>query len=247
MTAPGANPYRIPGLSSELRAYLNAIGRPEHPELQALRARTAALPLVAAMQGSPEIAQLLEFLVSVVGAREVIEVGTFTGCTTLALAASVPEGGRVVTIDASAEWPAIGREYWERSRLAGRIDLRIGKADAVLDALVADGRAGTVDLIFVDADKDAYGAYLERALALLREGGVVVFDNVLFGGRVPLEDDDAIRRESPAHPKFLQDLYVRYAAGLRRFNEQIAADDRVDLVVLPMGDGVTLARKKHAC
>ncbi|HLG59541.1 MAG TPA: class I SAM-dependent methyltransferase [Vicinamibacterales bacterium] len=233
-----------PELSADLRDYLGRISRPESPELVALRERTAAMPFVSVMEGSPQVGRLLQFLIRLTGARNVLELGVFTGCSTLAMATALPPGGTVVAMDVSERWAAIGREFWARSGCDSRIDLRIGPADAALEALLAEGRAGTFDLAFVDANKDGYGSYFERCLALLRSNGVMVFDNILFAGRVhPAYTDARIRAEEPGRPKSLQDCYISYAAGLRRFNDTIAADDRVDLVVLPMLDGVTLARK----
>jgi O-methyltransferase len=245
MTPPVDRPYRLAELSDELGAYLRRISRPDHVELAALRERTAALPFVAMMQGSRTVAQLLQFLIRLIGAREVVEVGVFTGCSTLAMATALPPGGRIVAVDVSERWPAIGKEFWTRSGYADRIDLRIGPANDVLDAMIEGGMAGAFDLVFVDANKDGYDGYFDRALALLRQDGLMVFDNVLFGGRVqPSCTEPQIRQELQNRPKFLQDLYVRYTEGLRQFNERIARDDRVDVVVLPMIDGVTLARKR---
>lgn len=228
-----------------LDSYLRSVRRPEHPELVALRERTAALPFVAMMQGSPSIADLLQFLIGLTGARQVLEVGAFTGCSTLAMATALPPDGKIVAIDISDKWPGIGREYWERSGCADRIDLRIGSASAVLDQMIDEGRVGTFDLAFVDADKDAYESYFERCLVLLRDGGVMVFDNVLFGGAVAGGDEQRPHDE-PTGPQFLRELNDRYVEGLRRFNQRVTHDARVDVAMLPMTDGVSIVRKRPA-
>ncbi|MGE0704099.1 MAG: O-methyltransferase [Vicinamibacterales bacterium] len=215
----------------------------EHPELAALRARTAALPFVAVMRSTPEVARLLQFLIRLTGARRVLDLGVFTGCSTLAMALAVPPDGTVVAIDIDRGWTEIGREYWQRSGCAARIDLRIGPAVEVLDGMIEENQPGSFDLAFVDADKDAYAAYLERCLVLLRDNGLMIFDNVSFGSSAP-EQREA--RGAPAGPKFLRDMNARYAEGIRRFNQQIVLDERIDIVTLPMGDGVTIARKRPA-
>jgi caffeoyl-CoA O-methyltransferase len=197
------------------------------------------------MQGSPAVGQLLQFLIALTGARRVLEVGVFTGCSTLAMALALPSDGQVVAVDVNEKWAAIGKEFWTRSGCADRIDLRIGEGIGVLDALIAEGQAGAFDLAFIDANKDGYEAYYERAYTLIRPNGVMVFDNVLFGGRVhPDCTDVRIREEHRNAPRFLQEMYVSFADALRRFNARLARDERVDLVVLPMIDGVTLARKR---
>ncbi len=233
---------RFGEMSDELSAYLKQITPPERAELLALRARTAKLPFFGIMGGSPSVSRLLQFLIGLTGARRVLEVGVFTGCSTLAMASVLPPGGTVVAVDLNEEWPAIGREFWKQSGCDDRIDLRIGAADDVLKAMVDEGLAGTFDLAFVDANKDGYEACLERCLVLLRDNGVMVFDDVLFGGRVHRDGDTG--SDTQTLPKVLHMTQVKYAEALRHFNERLAHDARVDLVVLPMEDGVTVARKK---
>ena len=236
---------RLPDLSDDVRDYLTKISRSESEVLAALRERTAIMPVVSIMQTSPVVGRLLEFLIRTLGARNVIEIGVFTGYSTLAMAMAIPPGGKIVAMDVSEKWAAIGQEYWQRSGYADRIDLRIGPANDTLDALVDAGLAGSFDFAFVDANKDGYWGYLERCLILLRQSGIMVFDNTLFGGRVlPDYTVERLRREEPIRPKSMQDMYVAYTEGLRRFNDLIARDERVDVVVLPMADGVTLARKR---
>jgi O-methyltransferase len=228
-----------------MHQYVRRVNRAEAEPLAALRRRTSTLPFVATMQGSEIIGQLLQLLIHITGSHRVLEVGVFTGCSTLAIAMALPEDGTVVAIDIDPKWPLVGQDFWRRSECAARIDLRIGAAADVLDGLIGEGLADSFDLAFIDADKDGYEAYLDRALVLLRDNGVLVFDNILFGGHVDAAAK-ATAITAPRGPRFLTEIHARYAAGLRRFNERIAADERVDLVVLPMLDGVTLARKRPA-
>jgi O-methyltransferase len=217
---------------------------PDEPAaLVSLRAQTAALPFVGVMQAAPALTAFLRWLVGAIGAARVIEVGAFTGVTTLAIASALPDGGTVIALESDARWPAIGERHWRDAGCRDRIDLRIGDAAAALAQLAADGQAGSFDLVFVDANKDGYQAYLEAALPLLRDHGVIVFDNILFGGRVA-GGAEGTAGSGPTGPAFLRDMHRRYADALRHFNERLRADDRVEIAVLPMNDGVTVARKQ---
>ena len=169
----------------------------------------------------------MALLVEVMGARNAIEVGTFTGYSSLSVALALPPGGRLVTCDENEEWTAVARRYWADAGVADRIDLRLGPALETLDGLVADGQAGSFDFAFIDADKKTYDAYYERILTLLRPGGLVSVDNVLWNGRVI----DATRQDEATR-------------AIRALNEKIHADPRVSLSLVPIGDGLTLARKK---
>ena len=215
---------RAPEMSDRLYGYVLAKGLREHPVLRELRELTDGLP-EASMRSSAEQAQLLAFLIELTGATRVLEVGCFTGYGTLAMALALPPGGSVVTLDVNDHWPAIGRQHWERAGVANRIELRVGLALDGLDGLRDEGAA--FDLAYVDADKKLYDAYYERALALVRPGGVVALDNVLWGGAVADTTD--------------QD---RQTVVLRKLNEKILADQRVSSLLLPLGDGLTLARKR---
>lgn len=217
---------RTLAVSDRLQDYLLEIGLREHPELRRLRQRTDAMP-DGGMRSSAEQAQLLAFLIELIGARSVLEIGCFTGYGTLAMALALPPEGRVTTLDVNDDWPAIGREHWRAAGVAERIELRLGLALDSLEALLAEGAAGSFDLAYVDADKKLYDAYYERALALVRPGGIVALDNVLWRGLVA----------DPAN----QD---RQAATLRALNAKIHADARVTPVLLPLGDGLTLARRR---
>ena len=213
-------------LPPDLHAYMVAVGCREPDLLARLRAETATLPQ-AHYQIAPEQGQLIGFLVETIGARRGLDIGTFTGYSALAAALAMPADGRVVSFDVSKDFTAIARRYWREAGVEDRIELRLGPALDGLDALIAEGGAGGFDFAFVDADKEAYDSYYERALTLLRPGGLIGIDNTLWRGRVA---DDGNRK-----PK---------TEAFRAFNEKLHGDERVALVMLPMGDGVTLARKR---
>ena len=215
---------RAPEMSNRLHDYVLTHGLREHPVLRELRQVTDALP-EAGMRSSAEQTQLLAFLIELTGATRVLEIGCFTGYATLAMALALPSGGRVVTLDVNDHWPAMGRRRWEQAGVAGRIELRIGLALDGLDRLRYEG--AVFDLAYVDADKKLYDDYYERALALVRPGGVVALDNVLWGGAVadPADEDHQTQ-------------------VLRALNAKIHADERVSSLLLPIGDGLTLARKR---
>jgi len=191
-----------------------------------LRLETLALP-DARMLLAPEVGALLALLVRLIGARRVLEVGTFTGYSALAMALALPADGRILACDVSEEWTAIARRHWKAAGVADRIELELAPAAETLSALVRDGRAGTFDLAFVDADKASYPDYYEACLGLLRAGGVLVFDNTLWGGAVA--DESVTDADTVA---------------IRTLNRRIRADARVDACLLAMGDGATVVRKR---
>jgi predicted O-methyltransferase YrrM len=213
-------------LTDALHDYVLAQGVRESDVARRLRAETATLPM-ARMQISPEQGALMQMLVRLLGARRALEVGTFTGYSALVVATALPEDGRLIACDVSEEWTRVARRYWEEAGVAGRIDLRLQPALATLDGLLADGAAGSFDFAFIDADKGNYDGYYERALRLLRVGGLAAIDNTLWSGAVvdAARDDDDTR-------------------AIRALNARIHADARVDVVLLPVGDGLTLARKR---
>lgn len=215
---------RAPEMSDRLHDYVLRQGLREHPVLRELRLLSDGLP-EASMRSSAEQMQLLGFLIELLGARRVLEIGCFTGYGALAMALALPPDGRVVTLDVNEHWPAIGRSHWERAGVADRVELRIGLALDSLDGLAAEGAA--FDLAYVDADKKLYDTYYERALALVRPGGVIALDNILWGGAVADPDDDERQTEI-----------------LRALTTKIRDDPRVSPVLLPVGDGVLLARKR---
>jgi predicted O-methyltransferase YrrM len=214
------------GLGDDIYDYLLKVSLRESPVLAALRQRTAEHP-AAAMQIAPEQGQFMALLVKLIGARRCLEVGVFTGYSSLAVAAALPADGRVVACDVSEEYTAVAREFWERAGVADRIDLRLAPAIDTLDELLADGQAGSFDFAFIDADKTRYQAYYERSLELLRPGGLIAVDNTLWSGSLiePAADDAD-------------------AQALATFNARLLEDPRVDLSLLPLGDGLTLARKR---
>lgn len=214
------------GLPAEVGAYLRRVGVREHPLLARLRDETRALP-EHEMQIGPEQGAFMAMLVRLMSVRRYIEVGTFTGYSSLAVALALPEDGRITCFDVSDEWTRIARRYWAEAGVADKIDLRLGPGLTGLDGLLAEGAAGTIDFAFVDADKGSYPAYHERMMELLRPGGLAAYDNVLWGGAVADPSDTDHDTEA-----------------IRTLNEQIATDERVDVSMIPIGDGLTLARKR---
>lgn len=214
-------------LTQELLEYLREISLRDDECLRELRDETERYPMGAAMQVMAEEGQLLEFLVKLVSARNALEVGTFTGYSTLCIAKGLAQGGRLVTCDISKKWLSIAQPYWQRADVCDVIEPRIGDARVLLSQLLAEVGANFMDFIFIDADKAAYSTYYELGLSLLRPGGLMLVDNTLYFGRVlDAESGDAD------------------TLALRRFNELVRGDNRVDLSVLPMADGITMVRKR---
>jgi len=212
-------------LDDTLYQYLLDHSLREHPEQTALREATRAHPR-AGMQISPEQGQFMMLLVKLIGARRTIEIGTFTGYSALTVALALPPGGRVLACDISEEYTAIGKPYWQRAGVADRIELVIAPAVQTLDARIAAGEAGRYDFAFIDADKEGYDDYYERCLQLVRQGGLIAFDNTLWGGDVARPAKDADTR------------------ALQALNDKLHRDERIDVAMLPIGDGLTLARKR---
>jgi predicted O-methyltransferase YrrM len=208
-----------------LRDYLVAHSTREQPAQAGLREATRTHPH-AGMQIGPEQAQFMALLVKLVGARRSIEVGVFTGYSALAVALALPADGYLLACDISDEYTRVGRPFWAEAGVAAKIDLRLGPALATLDAQIAAGAAASFDFAFIDADKSGYDGYYERCLVLLRPGGLIAIDNVLWGGSVARPSDDAD------------------TTALQALNRKIHGDERVDIAMLPLGDGVTLARKR---
>ncbi|GIV59883.1 class I SAM-dependent methyltransferase [Rhodocaloribacter litoris] len=213
-------------LTDTLYDYLLDHSLREPEVMRRLRAETARLP-EAEMQIAPEQGQFMALLVRLMGARRALEIGTFTGYSALAVARALPEDGTLLACDISETYTAIARKYWEAAGVAHKIDLRLAPALQTLDALLDDGQAGTFDFAFIDADKESYDAYYERTLRLLRPGGLAVIDNTLRDGRV-------------ADPSVTDPVTER----MRAFNDKLHHDERIDLSLLPLADGVTLARKR---
>ena len=213
-------------VSDTLNRYILDHSVREHPVLAELRAVTAAMPH-AGMQISPEQGQLMQLLVKMTGARRTIEVGVFTGYSALAVALALPPDGRVVACDVSDEWTSVGRRFWQKAGAAGKIDLRLAPAVETLDAMLAAEEAGRYDFAFIDADKGNYSNYYERCLKLVRAGGLIAVDNTLWNGWVA----DSSHAEDDTR-------------AIRAFNEKVHRDERVDVSLVPIGDGMTLARKR---
>ena len=211
-------------ITPELHEYLLAHSAQPDDVQRSLIEETATLGRVSGMQIGPEQGMFMTILTQIVGATNAVEVGTFTGYSSLCIARGLAAGGRLLCCDVNEEWTAIGRRHWERAGVADRIELRLAPAIETLQSLPEDP---VVDLAFVDADKAGYTSYYEALIPRLRPGGVLLADNVLWSGRVvdpDADDDDTI--------------------AIRKFNDHVAADRRVDAVMLPIGDGLTLARKR---
>lgn len=207
-------------LTDDLVEYVRRVGLREHPVLARLRAEIADMPN-ASMQIAPEQGAFMALLVLLTGATRILEIGTFTGYSSTAMALALPDDGRITCLDVSREWTDRARQAWADAGVADRVELRIGPAVESLGQLEDD----SFDLAFIDADKIGYDAYYTGCLRVVRPGGLILIDNVLQSGRVtdPAADDESVR-------------------AIRALNERIAADERVDFVLLPLADGLTMAR-----
>ncbi|MEG4091692.1 class I SAM-dependent methyltransferase [Microcoleus sp. AT3-A2] len=215
------------GLENQLYDYLLSISLREPDILASLREETAKHPM-AQMQIAPEQGQFMELMVQLMGATKTLEIGVFTGYSSLCVALALPSNGQIIACDVSEEYTAIARRYWEAAGVANKISLQLGPAINTLDKLIAEGQAGTFDFAFIDADKENYEAYFERSLQLVRNGGLIVIDNVLWSGRVA---DPQVQDES--------------TTAIRTFNDKLRNDPRVTLSVVPIADGLTLALKRR--
>lgn len=214
------------GLDSQLYDYLLSASLREPDVLKQLRQVTASHPR-AGMQIAPEQGQFMALLIQMLGATKTLEIGVFTGYSSLAVALALPPTGKIVACDVSEEFTAIARQYWQMAGVADKIDLRLAPALVTLDQLLAAGQAETFDFAFIDADKQNYDSYYERSLQLLRPGGLIAIDNVLWSGKVADPQD--------------QD---KSTLTIRAFNEKLLHDERVSLSLVPIGDGLTLALKR---
>lgn len=218
-----AQNYLIP---EHIHDYVQRSSLREPEILKKLRAETAEFP-GGGMQVAPEFGQFMAFLVELIGAERALELGTFTGYSALSIALALPENGLLVACDGNEAALAVARRYWDEAGVAGRIDLRVGEISDTLPGVVAEFDPGSFDFAFIDADKLGYAAYYETCLGLLRPGGLMAFDNVLMGGAVT----------DPNSPR-------KHADAMRAFNLKLLADGRVALSMLPIADGLTLARKR---
>ncbi|WP_254565366.1 class I SAM-dependent methyltransferase [Oscillatoria sp. HE19RPO] len=214
------------GLDDLLHRYFLSVSGRESDLLRSLREETAAHPL-SRMQIAPEQGQFMALLVQLLGATKTLEIGVFTGYSSLAVALALPPQGKIVACDISADYTAMARSYWQRAGVADKIDLRIAPALETLDRLIEAGEAGTFDFAFIDADKQNYDNYYERTLQLVRVGGLIAVDNVLWGGQV-------------ADPT-VEDTNTK---AIRALNAKLVEDDRISLSVVPIADGLTLALKR---
>jgi caffeoyl-CoA O-methyltransferase len=213
-------------LDDRLYRYVLEYSLREHPAQLALREATRSHPH-AGMQISPEQGQFMAMLIKLLGARRTLEIGVFTGYSALTVALALPADGRLLACDISDAYTRIGKPFWEQAQVAHKIDLQLAPALQTLDARLAAGEAGRYDFAFIDADKTGYDAYYERCLMLLRTGGLIAIDNTLWYGRVlNARDSDTDTR------------------AIRAFNRRLARDRRVNIAMLPIGDGVTLALKR---
>jgi len=213
-------------ITDDLAAYVRAVSLRDTGLLKRLREETAKCP-DARMQITPEQGQFMALLVHALGVRRALEIGVFTGYSSLCVALALPDEGKLVACDVNAEWTSIARRYWKEAGVDRKVDLRLRPALETLDQMLAEGAAGTFDFAFIDADKANYANYYERALVLLRPGGLILVDNVLWSGRVI---DNAVKDKD--------------TAAIREFNSKLHNDDRIWLSMLPISDGLTLACKK---
>jgi len=215
------------GLDNQLYDYLLSTSLREPDILRRLREETANHP-AAMMQIAPEQGQFMALLVQLLGATKTLELGVFTGYSSLCVALALPPNGKIVACDVSEEFTSVARRYWQEAGVADKIDLRLAPGLETLDGLLEAGQAETFDFAFIDADKGNYQGYYERSLQLIRPGGLIAIDNVLWGGRVA---DHQVQDNS--------------TQAIRAFNEKLHHDERVSLSVVPIADGLTLALKRH--
>jgi len=217
---------RTLAMNERIHEYLLDATMKEPKALQALRRATEPMAM-AGMQISPEQGRFMALLIELIGTRRYLEIGTFTGYSALSAALALPKDGRVVALDVSEEWTAIARRHWRAAGVAGKIDLRLAPALDSLKAMLKAGEAGSFDLAFIDADKTNYDGYYEACLKLVRKGGLIALDNMLWGGSVA----DATKRDADTR-------------SIRALNKKIRDDARVTSSLVPIGDGLVLCRRR---
>lgn len=213
-------------LNDRVYDYFLSVSLREPAILQQLREETASHPR-SMMQIAPDQGQFLALLIQLIGAKKALEIGVFTGYSSLSVALALPEDGKIIACDVSEEYTSIARRYWQAAGVSDKINLRIQPAIQTLDELLAEGVAETFDFAFIDADKENYDNYYERCLKLIRQGGLIVIDNVLWSGQV-------------ADPN-IQD---KSTTAIRAFNKKLHQDERISLSMIPIADGLSLARKR---
>ena len=214
------------GLDSELYNYLLSVSVQEEDILTQLREETSSLPM-SMMQIAPEQGQFMAFLVKLINAKKTIEIGVFTGYSSLVTAIALPEDGQIIACDVEEKYTKIARKFWEKAGVSHKIKLHLAPALETIDNLLAQGEEETFDFAFIDADKRNYPNYYEKCLQLVRKGGLIAIDNVLWSGRVADKNADDKR-----------------TIAIRDFNEQLYNDQRINLSIVPIADGLTLAMKK---
>ncbi len=230
---PGLSALRINiPMTDALEHYIDRVGFREHPSLAACRTEAMTRGNMAAMQIAPEQGAFLQMLVRLLGARRIVEIGTFTGYSAMAMALALPRDGRLVTCDVSDEYLSLARGFWREAQVEDRIEARLGDASATLDALILRDGENAYDLALIDADKPAYPDYYGKALRLVRPGGLILLDDTLLRGRVATG-------ALPGDP----DFYAPSVEAVVALNEAIYADESVEMVLLPWRDGLTIVRK----
>ena len=220
---------------TDIHQYVIEHGVKDTPLLKRLREETAKLPefmmQIPATQG-----EFMAFLVKLTGAKIIIEIGVFTGYSSLCMASALPDDGKLIGLDTSVEWTAVARKYWREAGIENKIDLRIAPALESLESMIEQGASGSIDLIFLDADKEQYDSYYEQSLKLLKPNGLLIIDNVLLYGSVV--DSERLDKDIASR------LSIKSIEAIKALNEKVAKDSRVDVTMLDIADGISLVRKK---
>jgi len=232
------------GFDEDLLSYVDSVSSPEPAVLAELRQETSAHPL-AVCQVTHRQGLFLQLMIKAKGAKRVLDVGTFTGYSGLCMALAIPDDGWLVGMEIDENNAKVARKYWEKAGVSGKTDLRVGPAAETMQSLLDEGHRQTFDLLFIDADKPNYPTYWELGLKLTRPGGMLICDNTLLSGSVPLKDEKAmLKKLTEQWPEQIAEHMVSLAVATRAFNEKISNDKRADILLLPFEDGLTIAVKK---